>query len=95
MITSVSNGRGPLGEEGILTVFHFTCISMRWHPFGRVSWADLGHTHIGLLERQALELGDEEICKCDAKAAETTPKEEHLRTKGSLVIADKVWCDDG
>ena len=69
--------------------------SVAWLPAGRLAGRDLGHTHIGLLERQALELGDEEICKCDAKAAETTPKEEHLRTKGSLVIADKVWCDDG
>ena len=63
-------------------------------PLGRLAGRNFGHTHVGLLEGQALELGDKEVCKRNAKAAETAPEEKHLGAEGCLVLADEVWSND-
>lgn len=64
-------------------------------PSGRLAGRDFGHTHVGLLEGKALELGNEEVGECDAEEAETSPEEEYLRAEIGLVLSNEVGCDDG
>ena len=64
-------------------------------PLGRLAGRNFGHTHVGLFEGETLELGNEEVCERDTEAAKTSPEEEHLWAKGSLVLADEVGSYDG
>ena len=49
---------------------------------------------VDLLKREALRLRDQEVGVNEARRAQRTPNEEHLRLKVALVRADHVGGDD-
>jgi hypothetical protein len=64
-------------------------------PASRLAGRDFLHTHVGLLQRQALELGNQEEGEQPTEDAESAPEEEDLGAQVGLVLTDEVGSDDG
>lgn len=86
-----------LADEGLVVrnVVQLGSEGVAGSPFGRKAGRNLGHAHVGLLEGQTLEFGDEEVGERHAEAAETTPEEKHLRTEVGFVFTDEIRGNDG
>lgn len=75
-------------------VVHLGRVRVAGRPLGRQARADLGHAHVGLLERETLELGHKEVGKGQTQAAEAAPDPEDVGSQVGLLDADQVGGND-